>query len=50
MTVAAKELDLSVLPPDYRAMFEVQAARVAELEEINQRQEHRKRWLELTCF
>ena len=40
MTVAAKELDLSVLPPDYRAMFEVQAARVAELEEINQRQEH----------
>ncbi|WP_292288891.1 IS66 family transposase [Marivita sp.] len=40
MTAAAKELDLSVLPPEYRAAFEAQAARVAELEETNQRQEH----------
>lgn len=40
MSTAANHLDLSVLPPQYRAMFEAQAARVAELEEINQRQEH----------
>lgn len=40
MTAAAKDLDLSVLSPDYRAAFEAQAARVAELEEINKRQEH----------
>ncbi|WP_370296493.1 hypothetical protein [Poseidonocella sp. HB161398] len=38
----AADLDLSVLPPEYRAAFEVlraQAARVAELEEITRRQE-----------
>ena len=40
MTCAAKDLDLSVLSPDYRAAFEAQAARVAELEEINRRLEH----------
>jgi len=40
MSAAAKDLDLSVLSPEYRAVFEAQAARVAELEEINQRQEH----------
>uniref|UniRef100_UPI0015538C2D IS66 family transposase n=1 Tax=Mangrovicoccus sp. HB161399 TaxID=2720392 RepID=UPI0015538C2D len=42
MTPAA-DLDLSVLPPEYRAAFEAlqaQAARVAELEEITRRQEH----------
>ncbi len=40
---AAKDLDLSVLPPDYRAAFEAlqaTAARVASLEEINKRLEH----------
>ena len=43
MTAAASALDLSVLPPEYRAAFETlqaQAARVAELEEITRRQEH----------
>ncbi len=40
MTATAKDLDLSVLSPDYREAFEAQAARVAELEEINKRQEH----------
>ena len=44
MTVdAAKDLDLSLLPPDYRAAFEAlqaTAARVAALEEINKRLEH----------
>jgi transposase len=40
MTAPAKYLDLSVLPPEYRAVFEAQAARVAQLEEINKRQEH----------
>ena len=40
MSAVAKDLDLSVLPPEYRAVFEAQAARMAELEEINQRQEH----------
>mgnify|MGYP003658206886 FL=1 len=44
MTAAAdKDLDLSVLPPDYRAAFEAlqaTAARVAALEEINKRLEH----------
>jgi transposase len=40
MTAPAKQLDLSVLPPEYRAEFEAQAARVAQLEEINKRQEH----------
>ncbi|SFO45073.1 zinc-finger binding domain of transposase IS66, partial [Roseovarius lutimaris] len=40
MSAIAKDFDLSVLPPEYRAVFEAQAARVAELEEINQRQEH----------
>ena len=42
-TAAAKDLDLSVLPPDYRAAFEAlqaTAARVAALEEINKRLEH----------
>ena len=33
MSAAAKDLDLSVLPPEYRAVFEAQAARVAELED-----------------
>ena len=40
---AIKDLDLSVLPPDYRAAFEAlqaTAARVAALEEINKRLEH----------
>lgn len=43
MSDAAKDLDLSVLPPDYRAAFEAlqaTAARVAELEEANKRLEH----------
>jgi hypothetical protein len=43
MTTAAEDLDLSVLPPDYRAAFEAlqaQAARAAELEEIVKRLEH----------
>src|SRR5690554_4221584 len=43
MTAAAKNLDLSVLPPDYRAAFEAlqaTAARAAELEEIVKRLEH----------
>ena len=44
MSVAVpKDLDLSVLPPDYRAAFEALqaiAARVAALEEINKRLEH----------
>jgi len=44
MSVAVpKDLDLSVLPPDYRAAFEAlqaTAARVAALEEINKRLEH----------
>ena len=40
---AARDLDLSVLPPDYRAAFEAlqaTAARVAALEEINKRLAH----------
>src|SRR6056297_136852 len=40
MTAPAKQLDLSVLPPEYRAEFEAQAFRLAQLEEINKRQEH----------
>ncbi|MEY8837859.1 transposase [Cribrihabitans sp. XS_ASV171] len=43
MSAAAKDLDLSVLPPDYRAAFEAlqaQAARAAELEEVVKRLEH----------
>lgn len=40
MTDTAKDLDLSVLPPEYRAVFEAQAARVALLEELTKRQEH----------
>lgn len=43
MTAAAKDLDLSVLPPDYRAAFEAlqaTAARAAELEDIVKRLEH----------
>lgn len=43
MSDAADDLDLSLLPPAYRAAFEalqVQAARAAELEEINKRLEH----------
>ena len=40
---ASADLDLSVLPPEYRAAFEAlqaQAARVTELEEITRRLEH----------
>jgi hypothetical protein len=43
MSAAAKDLDLSVLPPDYRAAFEAlqaQAARAAELEEVVKCLEH----------
>lgn len=40
MSAVSKDFDLSVLSPEYRALFEAQAARVAELEKINQRQEH----------
>jgi transposase len=43
MSAAAKDLDLSVLPPEYRTAFEAlqaTAARVTELEEITRRQEH----------
>ncbi len=40
MTATTKDLDLSVLPPQYRAAFEAQAVRVAQLKEINKRQEH----------
>lgn len=40
MTAPAKDLDLSILPPEYRAVFEAQAARVATLEELTKRQEH----------
>lgn len=40
MSPAAKDLDLSVLLPEYRAVFKAQAARLAELEEINRRLEH----------
>jgi len=43
MTTAAEDLDLSILPPDYRAAFEVleaKAVRAAELEEIVKRLEH----------
>lgn len=40
MPATIKDLDLSTLPPEYRAAFQAQAARVAELEEINRRQEH----------
>src|SRR6056297_2717878 len=43
MTAAAKDLDLSVLPPNYRAAFEAlqaTAARAAELEEIVKRLDH----------
>lgn len=43
MSASFDDLDLSVLSPEYRAAFEalrVKAARVAELEEITQRQEH----------
>jgi len=42
-SVASNDLGLSVLPPDWRAAFEVlqaTAARVATLEEINKRLEH----------
>ena len=39
-TAPAKHLNLSVLPPEFRAVFEAQAARVAQLEEINKSQEH----------
>ena len=37
---AFQGLDLSVLSPEYRAVFEAQAARVALLEEVNKRLEH----------
>ena len=43
MTDAAKNLDLSILPPNYRAAFEAlqaTAARAAELEDIVKRLEH----------
>ena len=43
MTGAAKDLDLSILPPNYRAAFEAlqaTAARAAELEDIVKRLEH----------
>ena len=40
MTETAKDLDLSILPPEFRAVFKAQATRVAQLEEINKRQEH----------
>ena len=40
MTAPAKDLDLSILPPEYRAVFEAQVARVAALEELTKRQEH----------
>lgn len=40
MSATIEDLDLSALPPEYRAAFEAQAARVTELEEINRRQEH----------
>ena len=43
MCSTPQDLDLSILPPVYRAAFEalqVQAARAAELEEINKRLEH----------
>ena len=40
MIAPVKDLDLSVLPPECRTVFEAQAVRVAQLEEINKRQEH----------
>ena len=43
MTATAENLDLSVLPPDYRAAFEAlqaTAARASELEDIVKRLEH----------
>lgn len=40
MSDAANDLDLSLLPPEFRALFEAQAAQVAELKEINKRLEH----------
>ena len=43
MSAAAKDLDLSVLPPEYRVAFEAlkaKAARAAELEDIVKRLEH----------
>ena len=43
ISAAANDLDLSVLPPDYRAAFEAlqaRAARAAELEDIVKRLEH----------
>ena len=40
MADTAKDLDLSMLPPEYRVAFEAQAARVAVLEELTKRQEH----------
>ncbi len=43
MTAAAEDLDLSVLPPEYRVAFEAlqaTAVRAAELEDIVKRLEH----------
>lgn len=40
MSDVANDLDLSLLPPEFRALFEAQAAQVAELKEINKRLEH----------
>ena len=40
MSLGADDLDLSRLPPEYRAAFEAQRARIAELAEANTRLEH----------
>lgn len=40
MTNTVKDLNLSILPLEYRVAFEAQAARVAVLEELTKRQEH----------
>ena len=40
MTAPAKDLDLSILPSEYRVAFEAQVARVAALEAQSKRQEH----------
>ncbi|WP_285675135.1 transposase, partial [Paralimibaculum aggregatum] len=40
MESPAADIDLSALPPAYRAVFEAQKARIAELAEINKRLEH----------
>jgi len=40
MSNAADDLDLSLLTPEFRVLFEAQSAQVAELKEINKRLEH----------